>query len=124
MNKSDDAQNEPWGCYLGLTVGQNQNFFLMGDVFLRNYYAIHDLERARLGLVPHRQSTARVISTALMNVSGSMTRDFPTFNPRNVDPLKDILIKLVVGLFVILLIILVPAFVLTVFNYYWGEWFS
>ena len=96
----------------------------MGDVFLRNYYAIHDLERARLGLVPHRHSNARVISTSVMNMSGSITKEFPTFNPRNVDPLKDILIKIAIGLFVILLIILLPAFLITVVSYYWSTWFS
>ena len=40
------------------------------------------------------------------------------------DPLRDILFKLTIGLFVILIIILLPAFLITVFSYYWNTWFS
>jgi hypothetical protein len=59
-----------------------------------------------------------------MNVSGPTPKNFTSFSPRNMDPLRDILFKLTIGLFVILLIILLPAFIITVFSYYWNSWFS
>ena len=59
-----------------------------------------------------------------MNVSGPSPKNFTSFSQRNIDPLRDILFKLTIGLFVILLIILLPAFIITVFSYYWNTWFS
>ena len=42
-------------CVLGFEAG-TQTYFILGDVFLRGYYSIHDLENNRIGFAPHRNS--------------------------------------------------------------------
>ena len=104
-------------------MGQDQSFFLLGDVFLRNYYAIHDLELLRLGLVPHRYSLARVIPSSIMNVSSSAPQAnkeniIASLLPRNTDPLKEFLVRTLIVLLFAIVLILVPAAVLTTVSYY------
>jgi hypothetical protein len=104
-------------------VGQDQSYFLLGDVFLRNYYAIHDLESLRLGLVPHRYSLARIIPSSVMNVSGSTIQPnasviTASLFSRNTDPLKDFLVKTLIVLVLAIVLILIPAAVLTLTSFY------
>jgi hypothetical protein len=99
----------------------------MGDVFLRNYYAIHDLEQSRLGLVPHRYSKARVIPTTLMNVNMSYPIDpvvIPPLGPRHTDPFRDSLLKVTISLIFFIILILVPALIVTVVSFYWNNTFG
>lgn len=49
---------EDW-CVIGFTVN-TEEYFLIGDTFLRSYYSIHDDENALLGLVPHKNSNATI----------------------------------------------------------------
>jgi len=49
---------EGW-CVLGFTVN-TEDYFLLGDTFLRSYYSIHDDDNSRLGLVPHSTSNATI----------------------------------------------------------------
>jgi len=48
-------------CMTGL-INNFEDYMLLGDVFLRNFYAIHDYENDRLGLVPHVGSKLNVRS--------------------------------------------------------------
>lgn len=43
-------------CYLNIFPSWD-NFYLAGNNVLRGYYSVHDMENARLGLVPHTTST-------------------------------------------------------------------
>lgn len=104
-------------------MGQDQSFFLLGDVFLRNYYAIHDLEQLKLGLVPHRYSVARVIPSSVMNISAPTIQPnasviTASLSPRNTDPLKDFLVKTLIVLVLAIVLILIPATVLTLTSFY------
>ena len=36
----------------------SEEMYILGDVFLRNYYAIFDTENNRVGLTPHLESFA------------------------------------------------------------------
>ncbi|CDW82048.1 asp domain containing protein [Stylonychia lemnae] len=48
-------------CAIGIVDGGN--FWLLGDVFLREYYSIHDDEANRFKLAPHVYSSARIIQS-------------------------------------------------------------
>jgi hypothetical protein len=108
-------------CFLGFTVGQNQPYFLFGDVFMRNFYSIHDLENAQLGLVPHRYSDARIISKDKMRVisqnssngTGQPQPPIPPNPPDPSDPIVSILTKIVIILIVVIICILLPLLVVT-----------
>jgi hypothetical protein len=87
---------------------------------LRNYYAIHDLERYRLGLVPHRYSLARVIPNSIMNMSAPEETEMmnkanilASLYPRVTDPLKTMLVKILIALLLTIVFLLIPASVLT-----------
>ncbi len=47
-------------CLIGI-VTTNDDYFLFGDVFLREFYSIWDDEGAKLGLVPHKHTTATML---------------------------------------------------------------
>jgi len=44
-------------CVYGITT-TSSDYFLLGDVFLRNYYSIHDDDNGLIGLAPHANSVA------------------------------------------------------------------
>jgi len=46
-------------CLLGLAEGSD--YWLFGDVFLREYYSIWDDQGGTLGLAPHIHTTATVV---------------------------------------------------------------
>lgn len=46
-------------CGFGI-VPMGSDSWLLGDVFLRNYYSVWDHDNNRIGLVPHRTSQAQV----------------------------------------------------------------
>jgi hypothetical protein len=46
-------------CLLGFLDGKGQDYWLLGDVFMRGYYSIHDNsdhKNARIGFAPHATS--------------------------------------------------------------------
>ena len=47
-------------CVLGFEAG-TQSYFVLGDVFLRGYYSIHDMDNNRIGFAPHRNSHKHVL---------------------------------------------------------------
>ena len=53
------------GCMLGF-MATNQTYFILGDVFLRGYYTIHDLENDRIGIAPHANSPKQRLQVAVM----------------------------------------------------------
>lgn len=53
------------GCMLGF-MATNQTYFILGDVFLRGYYTIHDLERDRIGIAPHSNSRKQRLEAAVL----------------------------------------------------------
>jgi hypothetical protein len=51
----------PGYCWLGFAKN-DANFWLIGDVFLRNYYSIWDEDNNRVGLAPHIATSAFIFS--------------------------------------------------------------
>ena len=50
-------------CFLGI-ASNTQDYWLLGDVFLRGYYSIHDnddIYNAKIGFVPHTDSLKKNI---------------------------------------------------------------
>jgi hypothetical protein len=43
-------------------VINTDDYWLLGDVFLRNYYTIFDEQNQQIGFVPHKTSNATIIS--------------------------------------------------------------
>jgi len=71
----------PGKCLVGFTkFGSNK--WLLGDVFLRNYYSIWDEETDKIGFVPHITSTANIrLSDAAPAESTEIQSDlFPVNN--------------------------------------------
>jgi hypothetical protein len=57
---AEDGYDEQ--CILGFLDGTNQDYWLLGDVFLRGYYSIHDNSdraNARIGFAPHVKSNKK-----------------------------------------------------------------
>lgn len=52
-------------CYIGIEKG-GDNEWLLGDVFLKNFYTIWDNVNSRIGIGPHKTSSAAWSTTALM----------------------------------------------------------
>lgn len=51
----------------GINFGQNlDESWLLGDLFMSNYYTIHDDEKNRVSIVPHKNSKASVFSFDIM----------------------------------------------------------
>lgn len=48
------------GCVLGFTASE-MPYFLLGDVFLRGYYSVHDHTNDRIGFAPHATSKKKII---------------------------------------------------------------
>jgi len=49
-------------CVLGFLDGEGQDYWLLGDVFMRGYYSIHDNsdhKNAKIGWAPHATSTKK-----------------------------------------------------------------
>lgn len=42
-------------CFLGIT-GQDNDYALFGDVFMRGYYSVHDIDNSRVGFAPYQGS--------------------------------------------------------------------
>jgi hypothetical protein len=38
---------------------ENANYWVLGDIFLHNYYSIYDLPKNRMGLIENKDFTAR-----------------------------------------------------------------
>jgi hypothetical protein len=61
MQKEDyvfDASEFQDGSVCALAIIENeQDFFLMGNSFLRGYYSIHDMQDGYIGFVPHETSS-------------------------------------------------------------------
>ena len=52
-------------CLIGFAQFFDDSYFLFGDVFLREYYTIHDDKNGRVGLSPNIYSTAVMASGSL-----------------------------------------------------------
>jgi Eukaryotic aspartyl protease len=52
--------DNPNQCVLGMVIN-SKDHFLLGSVFLRNYFQIYDIENSRLGLAPHKYSKVQTI---------------------------------------------------------------
>lgn len=52
------------GCVLGFQASKNA-YWLLGDVFLRGYYTIHDMERNRIGIALASNSKKNKITLAI-----------------------------------------------------------
>ena len=54
-------------CFLGFILNdQEDDYWVLGDVFLQGYYSIHDNSdplNAKLGLVPHKNSSKDFVQT-------------------------------------------------------------
>ena len=46
---------------LGFTAS-DMPYFLLGDVFLRGYYSVHDMTNDRIGFAPHKTSNKKIIT--------------------------------------------------------------
>ena len=57
--KSSYIIKYPTRCYLLITPKADFNFYILGEVFLTNYYSIYDLDNMRVGLVPAKGSDAK-----------------------------------------------------------------
>jgi Eukaryotic aspartyl protease len=55
---------ETW-CLIGFSQMEDDTW-LIGDVFLRNYYSVWDHDNDRIGLTPHSLSSADTISVATL----------------------------------------------------------
>jgi|TARA_B110000285_G_C15100292_1_gene604600 hypothetical protein len=53
--------NNVTGCVLGFTA-TDMPYMLLGDVFLRGYYSVHDITNDRIGFAPHATSKKKVIT--------------------------------------------------------------
>lgn len=49
------------GCLLGFS-GADSEYWLLGDVFLRGYYSVHDMTNDRIGFAPHATSNKKIIT--------------------------------------------------------------
>jgi hypothetical protein len=49
------------GCLLGFGAS-NAPYWLLGDVFLRGYYSVHDMDNDRIGFAPHATSIKKKIT--------------------------------------------------------------
>ena len=62
---AEDGYDET--CILGFLDGEGQDYWLLGDVFLRGYYSIHDNrdhKNARIGFAPHATSSKKNVERA------------------------------------------------------------
>jgi len=54
-------------CILGFLDGEGQDYWLLGDVFMRGYYSIHDNsdhKNAKIGWAPHANSPKKKVVNA------------------------------------------------------------
>ena len=49
-------------CLIGFSDFGSTDFFLLGDVFLREYYVIHDEANNKIGISPNTYSTATMVT--------------------------------------------------------------
>lgn len=66
-----EAENywEESSCFLGIIQDKTINYWIMGDVFLRGYYTIHnniDHADAYLGFAPHATSTKSKVTAVTL----------------------------------------------------------
>ena len=45
-------------CVVGF-IGNSDDFWLLGDVFMRGFYSVHDMGNQKIGFVPHSNSDKR-----------------------------------------------------------------
>ena len=52
-------------CALCLSPSSSRDYFILGDTFLRGWYAIHDFDNQRMGFIPQASSSKKeaVLST-------------------------------------------------------------
>lgn len=54
-------QDDITGCLLGFGAS-DMPYWLLGDVFLRGYYSVHDMDNDRIGFAPHKNSNKKIIT--------------------------------------------------------------
>jgi hypothetical protein len=97
----DYNSGSPGWCTIAIADSYN-NFWLLGDTFLRNFYTIWDDSNRKLGIVPHKTSNASIITNAVLPIY----KNTPvSINVNTDDPVERTLLIIILSVAVVVCLV-------------------